>query len=179
MKLHDIMVRALTTSAAVVRDVTPEQAGLSTPCHEWDVRALTHHLLLVVEALEMAGHGEPIADEHWVSPSARSFDVGAADAWQGPEPWQRPVRMGGTPMPADMAVAMLVSDVAIHGWDLARATGQEYRVDDGVAATTLRFVTTMGEQGRAMGIFAQPVTVPGDVSTFDRALALSGRNPFH
>ncbi|MBL7259640.1 TIGR03086 family metal-binding protein [Paractinoplanes lichenicola] len=225
MELHDIMVRALASSAAVVRDVTRAQSGLPTPCAEWDVRALSNHLLLVVEALELAGRGEPITDEHWsrdaarlpeaavsarssnaaadarlpdaaisarssnaatdarlfdtVDADARSFGVSATDAWKAPEVWQRPVVMGGMPMPAEMAVAMLVSDVVIHGWDLARATGQELHVDDDVAATTLRFMTAMGDQGRAMGIFAQPVAVPGHASMLDRALALSGRDPSH
>ncbi|MBU2664674.1 TIGR03086 family protein [Actinoplanes bogorensis] len=216
MELHDIMVRALAATSTVVQRVGAGQLDRPTPCREWDVRALTNHLLLVVEALELAGHGAPIPDTHWTSTAAAAVPVsarpesalpssalpssafpdsarvfqGAASAWDAPEAWTRPVPMGGMPMPADMAVAMLVSDVVIHGWDLARATGSpsagsspagspasSFAVDDDVAAMTLRFMTTMSEQGRAMGIFAAAVPAAGDASDLDRALALSGRDP--
>ncbi|MBM2614363.1 TIGR03086 family protein [Actinoplanes sp. LDG1-06] len=177
MELHDILDRALTSSAEVVRSVTPEQADLPTPCREWDVRTLTNHLLLVVDALALAGRGEPVPDEHWTGTGSGSFDVAAA--WKDPGAWERTVRMGAMPMPAEMAVSMLLSDVVIHGWDLARATGQTFPADDEAAAVALRFLTTMGDQGRAMGIFDAAVPVAADAPAFDRALALSGRDPSH
>lgn len=177
MERHDIMVRALASTAAVVRDLTPQQAGLPTPCGDWDVRSLSRHLFLVAEALRLAGRGEPVPGEHWTATPAGSFDEAAADAWKAPEAWERPVRMGDMPMPAGTAAAMLVSDVVIHGWDLARATGRPFRVDDDVAAATLEFVTAMGEQGRTMGAFGPAVHVPDGAPVLDRALALSGRDP--
>jgi uncharacterized protein (TIGR03086 family) len=76
-----------------------------------------------------------------------------------------------------MAAAMFVSDVAIHGWDLARATGQSYRCDPDVAESTYRFVVDMAEQGRQMGIYAAPVPVADGAPAFERALARSGRDP--
>nr|WP_221373989.1 TIGR03086 family metal-binding protein [Actinoplanes polyasparticus] len=180
MDLPDIMDRAFAATTKVTRNVDPGQLGAPTPCREWDVRTLTNHLLLVAEAIELAGRGEPVPDDHWAGTGAGPFEARAAAAtaaWATAGVWDRPVRMGAMPMPAPMAVSMLVSDVVIHGWDLARATGQEFGCDDDVAMVTLDFLTGMGEQGRAMGIFAAEVKAGEGASVLDRAIALSGRRP--
>ncbi|MCO8269196.1 TIGR03086 family metal-binding protein [Actinoplanes sp. TRM 88003] len=180
MNLPDIMDRAFAATTKVVRDVDPGQLGAPTPCTEWDVRTLLNHLLLVAEALESAGRGEPVPDEHWAGTATSDFGVraqAATTAWAVPAAWDRPVRMGAMPMPAPLAVSMLVSDVVIHGWDLARATGQHFGCDDDVAEMALGFLTGMGDQGRAMGIFAAEVEVGEDASVLDRVVALSGRRP--
>jgi uncharacterized protein (TIGR03086 family) len=78
---------------------------------------------------------------------------------------------------APVIAAMLASDVVVHGWDLARATGQEYRCDPAAAEVAHRFVAETGEQGRQMGIFGAPVPVAADAPALDRALGLSGRDP--
>ena len=64
----------------------------------------------------------------------------------------------------------------MHGWDLAVATGQPYRIDakewprawvsrpDGAAEGT-------------PGLFGPPVPVPADAPELDRLLGLSGRDP--
>jgi uncharacterized protein (TIGR03086 family) len=72
---------------------------------------------------------------------------------------------------------MLASDLVIHGWDLARATGQDYRPDDGAAAMAQQFVDQTGEQGRQMGIFAAARPAGDDATPLDHALAGSGRDP--
>ncbi|GAB1694669.1 hypothetical protein KRM28CT15_64720 [Krasilnikovia sp. M28-CT-15] len=87
------------------------------------------------------------------------------------------MNMGDMEMPAPMIASMLTSDLVIHGWDLARAAGQDYQCDDDVAELAHRFVVDMGEQGRQMGIYAAPLSVADGVPVFDKALALSGRDP--
>ena len=101
----------------------------------------------------------------------------ATTAWAQPGAWEATVSLGDMQLPAPMAVTMLVSDVAIHGWDLAQGTAQTYRCDDQVADVTHRFLTEMGDQGRQMGIYAAPLPAGTDASTFERVLALSGRDP--
>lgn len=165
--------------------VKPDQFHVPTPCAEWDARALTNHLLQVVSALHLTGRRQPVPDELWgrdlmVEGWADRFDDegrAAAAAWAQPNAWEGMVSMGGAEMPASMIATMFASDLAIHGWDLARATGQDYRCDDDVAEATCRFIADMGEQGRQMGIYATPVTVAEHAAAFERALALSGRDP--
>jgi uncharacterized protein (TIGR03086 family) len=85
--------------------------------------------------------------------------------------------MGDMEMPGTMAGSMLAADLVLHGWDLARATGREAGWPEAAAEATLSFLTGMAAQGRAMGLFAEPVPVPEGAPVLDRALGLSGRDP--
>ncbi|WP_117215682.1 TIGR03086 family metal-binding protein [Allorhizocola rhizosphaerae] len=183
--MHPLMVKAVAETAAVVRGVKPDQMSAPTPCRDWDVRVLANHLLQVAVALRLAGRGEAVPGGLWADDlltgdwAARFEDETrqAIAAWAEPSAWDGVVDMGGSAMPAGLAATMLVSDLVIHGWDLARATGQDYRCDDDVAELAYRFVAQTGEQGRAMGIYAEPVPVADDASMLERAVAISGRNP--
>jgi uncharacterized protein (TIGR03086 family) len=67
----------------------------------------------------------------------------------------------------------------LHGWDLARATGQDFRCAPADAEAVLGFASQAADDpaGPArQGLFG-PVVVPADASTFDRALAMAGREP--
>ncbi|BCB75924.1 TIGR03086 family metal-binding protein [Phytohabitans flavus] len=178
--MRDVLEKAITETAAVMRGVKPDQLGLPTPCRDWDVQTLANHLLQVATALSLAGRGEPVPGELWgrelmADGWADRFESLAAPAV--PAEWAGMARVGEAEMPASVVAAMLVSDAVLHGWDLARATGQEYRCDPEVAELTYRFVLETGEQGRQMGIFAAPVPVARDAALLDRALGLSGRDP--
>lgn len=175
-----VVEKAVARTAAVVRGVKPNQFGAPTPCRDWDVRTLMNHLLQVATALGLAGRGEPVPDDVWgrdlmADGWADRFEeltVGAARAdWTGDR------RLGEAEMPASLVAAMLASDVVIHGWDLARATGQDYQCEADLAEVTYRFVADTGQQGRRMGIFGPPVPVAADAPVLTRALALSGRDP--
>lgn len=185
MQLHAVLDKAITETANVVHGVKPDQLTAPTPCTDWDVRALTNHLLQVVCALSLAGRRQPVPGELW---NRSLMDEGWADhfddearaataAWAQPATWEDTVSLGDTQMPAPMVATMLVSDLAIHGWDLAQATGQNYRCDEDVAELTRRFVIDTGEQGRQMGIYAAPLPVADGASAFAQALAVSGRDP--
>jgi uncharacterized protein (TIGR03086 family) len=185
MQPNPLVANAATETANAVRGVKADKLGAPTPCRDWDVRTLTNHLLQVICALNAAGSGEALPDEWWQRDlmsddwAARFDDEArrAIAAWADPAAWQGAVSMGSTEMPATLVATMLASDLVIHGWDLARATGQDYRCDAAAAEMTYRFIADTGEQGRGMGIYAEPVPVPDDAPTLDRALGLSGRDP--
>jgi uncharacterized protein (TIGR03086 family) len=185
MQLNDPLAKSVADTAAMLRGVKPDQLTAPTPCAGWDVRVLTNHLLQVVGALHLAGRRQPVPDALWGQDlvdeawADRFDDEGraAVAAWARPDAWDGTVGMGGAEMPAPMIATMFVSDLAVHGWDLARATGQDHHCDDGVAELTYRFLTDTADQGRRMGIFAAPVPVAGTAPAFVRALALSGRDP--
>ena len=76
-----------------------------------------------------------------------------------------------------MVATMLVSDLVIHGWDLATATGQQFQCNTDLADATLGFVAATADQGRGMGLYGDAWPVGGQSSSLDRALAVSGRDP--
>ena len=85
-------------------------------------------------------------------------------------------RAGGVDLPADMAGVVALDELVIHGWDLARATGQP----PGYDGPGLDAVHGMVQQFRSSGIeglFGPPVPVPDDAPLLDRILGLAGRDP--
>jgi len=169
-------------TVAVVRSVPADRYDDPTPCSDWTVRTLANHLLQVAEGLRLAGQDAAVPDELWtrdlMSPDwADRFEETAhagVAAWAEPPPGGT-VAMAGSDLPAPMVAAMLASDLILHGWDLARATGQ--RFDSAHAEVALGFLAGMAEPGRAMGLFGEPVEVAGTAPALDRALGLSGRDP--
>jgi uncharacterized protein (TIGR03086 family) len=169
------IAQIVAAAADVVHGTKDDQLGDQTPCADWDVRALTGHVFQVVTALEMAGRGGPVPRELWSEALTGADFAAAARAWDRPP--ASVIDMSGTPLPAPTVAMMLGADLVLHGWDLARATGQTLHCSAGDAEQTGRFLDGFAEQGHGMGLFAAPVPVPADAPPLVRALALSGRDP--
>nr|WP_232806937.1 hypothetical protein [Geodermatophilus chilensis] len=50
-------------------------------------------------------------------------------AWRRPQDWDGTAEAGGITMPAHVAATVALNEVLVHGWDLAVATGQDYKAD--------------------------------------------------
>jgi uncharacterized protein (TIGR03086 family) len=105
-----------------------------------------------------------------------------ADAVQrlldGPEattPFRHPF-VGEMPLP-DAVDRFYTTDVFLHTWDLARATGQDERLDPDTCADLLAGMTPIEELLRSSGQYGQAVPVPDDADVQTRLLAFIGRDP--
>src|SRR4051794_41656148 len=58
-------------------------------------------------------------------------------AWAEPGAMERRVHMPFGDIPASAAVSIHFLDIVVHGWDLARATGQDTAIDPDLAAEAL------------------------------------------
>jgi uncharacterized protein (TIGR03086 family) len=165
----------------------PDALAAATPCQDWDLRTLLNHTILWTSySAERRAHGESVAEELM----SRDFAAGpdyqadyaaqigkAVQAWSDPAAWAGDIGVMGNATPAADVGAMLIMEMVLHGWDVARATGQDYVCDDAVAAALLETVQAQGEMFRKYEGFADIVAVPDDAPVFDRALALAGRDP--
>src|SRR5580704_2155692 len=159
----------------------------TTPCTDWDLRTLLNHMILWTSySAERRAYGESVAEElmnkdFTAEPGyAQAYQAQiakAVDAWSRPEAWAGDRNVMGSATPAADIAAMLIAEMVLHGWDIAQATGQDYRCDEGVAQAVLETVRAQGELFRQYQGFAAIVSVPEDATAFDRALALSGRDP--
>ena len=113
-------------------------------------------------------------DAAWAEQLAGQVDRLAA-AWSRPEAWDRPI--DGAQMPTEAIGEMGLLELMLHGWDVARATGQSLEVPAELGAELLRCLLPTLEQGREYEVYGPEVSVPEDASDFDRALGLSGRDP--
>lgn len=189
MRGHSLVAVAAAPTLMTVRAIRPEQFAAKTPCAEYDVRDLINHLRYWGPSLTGAARKEsvppPAADEPAADLTDGDGTAGlAADlerlvtAWSDPAAWTGTTRMG-SPMelPASIVGGMVLGELVIHGWDLARATGQEPRWDGEVVAFLHREVEQIAAEGRTMGVFGAEVPVPASAPILDRTLALTGRDP--
>ena len=80
-------------------------------------------------------------------------------------------------MPGGQFITVPITDMIVHAWDLAKATGQNTTLDAGVAERGYNVLVIVAEFGRKNGAFGPEITVPVTASFQDRMLGLSGRQP--
>ncbi len=82
-------------------------------------------------------------------------------------------------LPVDQAVdRFYTADVFMHTWDLARATGQDDRIDAGYAELLVTGMEPMEELMRSSGQYGPRVPVPAGADAQTRLLGFIGRDPF-
>jgi uncharacterized protein (TIGR03086 family) len=186
-ELHTHLTVAAAEAARVAHAVRAEHLGGPTPCGEYDVRALANHLVLwTSHSFAARARGASVSDElqrrdftaepSWADAYRTQLDAALA-AWADPAVWDRELDMGGTPMPASAIATMILLEFALHGWDLARAVGEEYVLAESTAQAVLAATEEYAEMYRQYKGFAEPVPVAAAAQPFSRALALSGRDP--
>jgi len=182
----DAAVRRLL---AVADGVTDDHLDRPTPCAGRSVDQLLGHVVGLAAAFRAAAErdlgewtdtspdaaGWPSAPPDWRELLGQRGPA-LAEAWRSPEAWTGMTRAGGVDLPGEVAGLVALDEVVLHGWDLARATGQEYEPDEQVAEAVLSFVSGF-DPGGTPGLFGPAVEVADDAPTFDRVLARSGRDP--
>jgi uncharacterized protein (TIGR03086 family) len=183
------ILRAAERFTEIVRNVKPDQLANPTPCAEYDVRGLLNHVLFWGPSLVGAARKEQVPP-----PAAAESDVDlvgedwAADlvthaerigaAWGEPAASTGMTHMGGpTELPAELVAGMVAGELVVHGWDLARATGQRPEWDEDVLRYVYDGAVGYAEQGREMGVFGPEVPAPDTASTLDKLVGVSGRDP--
>lgn len=180
--VSELLDAAVSRAVPVVRGVQDDQFDLDTPCLEFSVRGLLNHLFHVVVGFQsLAGR--------------QSFDFGntvdylvgdwrdrfEAETSRLVRAWSTPSALEGVSpgmgFPQEMVAAMVLLDLTVHSWDLARATDQKFEPDPAAVESLHELVAQTGAQGRKMKMFGEPVPVPADASSFDRLLASTGRDP--
>ncbi|HWT83651.1 MAG TPA: TIGR03086 family metal-binding protein [Candidatus Methylomirabilis sp.] len=175
--------------AQLVAGVDNEQWHTKTPCTEWDVRALVHHLLyeqrwvapllegLTVTEVGDRFEGDLLGDDAtmWADVFASSLSEAQAAIAQ-PGALKRTVHLSFGDTPGEEYVMQLTGDLAIHAWDLARATGQDDAIDAGAIALLLPWAEANADLLAGSGMFGSPVDLGSDVSDQDRLLGLVGRH---
>ncbi|WP_405874174.1 TIGR03086 family metal-binding protein [Streptomyces sp. NBC_00005] len=176
--------------ARLAEGVSEEQLADATPCPDCAVRNMLGHLLGLSIAFRDAarkdlgvttdtnpGAAAPELGPGWRAELPKVLDE-LADAWRDPAAWTGMTRAGGLDLPGAVAAAVAVDELVIHGWDLARATGQEYTPDRAALQASHDFLLAAAEDpSRGGGIFGPVVPVPADAPLLDRAVGLSGREP--
>jgi uncharacterized protein (TIGR03086 family) len=83
----------------------------------------------------------------------------------------------GTRILGEVVDAFYTSDVFMHTWDLARATGQDNTLDPARCESMLAGMIPIDGMLRASGQYGPAVPVPADAPAQDRLMGFIGRDP--
>ncbi|QNE73943.1 TIGR03086 family protein [Streptomyces finlayi] len=183
----------LTSAAERIRAllgaIEDRQLDGPTPCPDYAVRELLAHLVGLTTAFRDAARKDlgpttdtapdaalPVLDDDWREALPRLLDEMAA-AWSDPAAWEGMTRAGGVDLPGEVAGLVALNELVVHGWDLARSTGQEFRAAEADLRSSEAMLTSADGGPGSADIFGPPVPVPADAPLLDRVIGLSGRRP--
>ena len=185
MTTHPDLEPAARRMARLVEAVPDDALGDPTPCEHYTVGDLLDHIGGAAIAFRAAAVKNPLD----ASAPGRAANLGAdwrdriprdllalAEAWRSPDAWTGMTGAGGVDLPGEVAGVVALDELVLHGWDLAKATGQEASYDGPELEAVLAMVQQFGSRG-AEGLFGPPVPVPDDAPVLERILGLAGRHP--
>lgn len=179
---------ALEQCAEVIGAISANQADWPTPCTEWTVQDLLHHL--VVQDL----HRYTImARGHHVDPMAAAATVGAdwetrftdgaallMRAWSTADLNAQVALPGGGEAPLRSRIGLQITEFTVHTWDLARATGVPVILDPVLADQSLAWAQRMLKpeyRGVERG-FGPEVAVPIAADSYTKLAGWFGRSTY-
>jgi uncharacterized protein (TIGR03086 family) len=175
---------ACEITAALVADLHDDELALPTPCDELDVAGVVAHLDLAGQGFALIGRGAPGEPTGPFGPARGPTwrqdlgDVlaGLAAAWSDPGAWEGSTDTGVELPNATWGRAAL-TEVVVHGWDLARATGRAPAFPDDVLQATLEHVRVFVPVAPVPALWGTPTTLPDTTPLLDRVVAATGRDP--
>lgn len=176
--------------AGLLAGVDDAQLAAATPCGHYTQAQLLDHLLGLCLAFTAAARGErgphndappgelaTTLEPEWRGELEHRLAT-LAGAWSEPSAWEGDALAGGVTLPAAIMALVALNEVAVHGWDLARATDQDYELDSRIIETLTAFNgQDADDQAAREGIYGPVVKIPADASPQDHLIALTGRNP--
>jgi uncharacterized protein (TIGR03086 family) len=182
----DLLDRALGYTRGCLSTARGLDLSVTTPCAEWDLRALLEHLDDSLAALTEAATGDhvgvPLAPlpaglpaDHLLAALGRRTGeaVGAWTARTG----RATVSLGPDAGLDDEVVAAVGAlEVAVHGWDVARSCAADRPLPEELAADLLPVAAVLVGDADRPGRFAAPVAT-GSPLAGGRLLAFVGRDP--
>lgn len=179
------LTSACDQMAALLKGVANDQLGAPTPCAEYTVADLVEHVdmvscgfaALASRVAEEAGRDEhAITDEGWrdnVAAQVRAL----SKAWEDPNAWQGSTDAGGLELANEVWGRVALTEMVVHGWDLAQATDQTVDLPESTLRACLNHVAAFVPNAPVPSLWGPAVSVPADAPLIDRIVAVTGRNP--
>jgi uncharacterized protein (TIGR03086 family) len=191
-KMVDLTPAAQRLADLVAR-VSDDEMGRPTPCPAYTLGDLVEHVGGLALAFRAAAEKDTASPYVNHTPSGDASRLGEgwreripadlaalARAWGGPGAWTGMTRIASQDAPAEMVGITAADELVVHGWDVARATGQPYEPEPELLDAAHDFLAMFASPDAPAGPevpFGPSREVPGDAPALDRVLALAGRDP--
>nr|WP_246461342.1 TIGR03086 family metal-binding protein [Nocardia transvalensis] len=175
------MKPACHTMIDLLASVSAEQLGRPTPCADYTVAGLIDHIAEVSLGFAELARGQATGPR----PARPSDDLAAVadavgtlgEAWADPVAWQGVSAPGGLPLPNETWGKIAFTEMVVHGWDLAAATGHPVDLPEETLRACLDHVAVFVPAAPVPELWGAAVEVPGDAPLLDRIVAVTGRDP--
>jgi uncharacterized protein (TIGR03086 family) len=184
-ELPELHARALDHARRSVAGVGEEQWDQVSDCDQWTVRELVNHVVTGNYWAEELGSGKTIeevgdrldGDVLGDDPVAVYDDSAAraAAVFRAPGAMEAACAVSYGPVPGSVYCGHRFLDVLVHGWDVAKSTGQDTALDPELVAACWAVLEPQLEMLQASGAFGTAVTVPDDADLQTKLLAALGR----
>ena len=183
--VRDRYARALEHFGQKVSGVRGDQWSSPTPCSEWDVRALVNHLVYenlwvppLLAGATIADVGDRFDGDVLGDDPSGAWSASAASALaaiSAPGAMDRLVHLSFGDRAGREYAEQLFTDLVIHGWDLARATGANEAIEPEFIDVLYAESAPREDALKASGVFGDLVVPPEGADTQTRLLAIFGR----
>jgi len=183
----DQLTAAVGDFEKLLAGIGEDQWTLPSPCSQWTVREVANHVqfgnrqsaAVVAGTAQGPWRKDADADLLGDKPVAAFRDLADAMlvAFGQPGALERVVVVGVGPVPGIAALHLRIVEHLVHGWDLARATGQPTAFDEETAAQAYAFTEAkLADVPAGSTSFAAPKPAPTSAPALDRLAALLGRD---
>lgn len=164
-----------------VAAVPQDRWSSASPCEQWTARELVGHLV-EVHGMFLGLVGRSLRPGPDVAEDPLGAWSSARDQIQADldDPDRAAAEFDGFSGRSTFALAVdrfVCFDLNIHGWDLARATAQDERIDPAELPRLWQTAESFGDAIRSENVCGPAVDVPADAPEQDRLLAFLGRRP--
>ena len=165
--------------AATVAAVPEDGWGAQSPCEDWTARDVVRHLV-ETSGMFLGFVGRELGD----APSVEEDPAAAWDHARGriqaelDDPERATTTFQGFTGETTLEAAVdrfLCTDLVVHRWDLATATGQDVRLDPADMAAVRESMAPMADQMRSPGALGPELTPPPGADEQTAFLAWAGR----
>ena len=180
-----LYVRAMASTQRYIDGIQEGQWASPTPCSDWDVRAIVNHLVgenlwagELFAGKTMADVGDRLdGDLVGGGPKAAYRESGdvAKRAVEAPGAMQVVCHLSFGDTPGAEYAKQLFLDALIHGWDIAKATGQDTKLDADLVAACYPIAQEIRAQFGEYGVFGDDLSGGRAAAQQTKLLGLLGR----
>ncbi len=171
----------------VLAGVADDQLTSPTPCTEYTVGDLIDHVDGVSQGFAAVARKDS-GESTDTDSAAANFGDGWRDslakhvralgeAWDDPAAWQGTTRATDLDLSNELWGKIALTEVVVHGWDIAQATDQPFDLPEETLRACLDHVAEFVPNAPVEDLWGPAVEIPTDAPLLDRVVAITGRAP--